>query len=106
MTSSTRLPTVWPTRPVSQPGMTSPSPIRVVNGSLSAHDDWKILPVRQISPVYWTAMSSPFFTTAPVPLTRALTTSFFDGVALVLIVTVGPAVLPAAGAITGGDGRP
>src|SRR5580658_8112163 len=97
MTSRTRLPTVLPTRPVSQPGMTWPSPIGVVNGVLRAHEESKTFPVRQITPVYWTAMSSPFFTTAPVPLIRVVTESFFGAVTLAGILIVGPAVLPAAG---------
>src|ERR1700733_108649 len=77
MTSRTRLPTVWPTRPVSQPLMTWPSPITVVSGVLRAQEESKTLPVRQITPVYWTAMSWPAFTTAPVPLIRGLTWRVF-----------------------------
>src|ERR1700727_2476238 len=103
MTSRTRLPTVLPTRPVSQPGMTWPSPITVVKGPVLVHEDWKDFPVRQMYPLYWTAMSSPFFTTAPLPLMRVLTWRVFGGVALVLILMVGPAVLPAAGATTVGS---
>ena len=67
MTSRTRLPTVWPTRPVSQPLMTWPSPITVVSGVLRDQEESKTFPVRQITPVYWTAMSWPFFTTRPCP---------------------------------------
>src|ERR1700760_4932209 len=100
MTSSTRLPTRWPTRPLSQPAMTWPSPIGVVNGELSVQEDWNTLPVRQMRPVYWTAIVSPFLTTAPVPLISGWICSAVGAVALVLIVTVGPVVLPAFGGAT------
>src|ERR1700744_5533190 len=106
MTSSTRLPTVWPTRPVSQPLMTWPSPITVVRGVLRAQEESKTLPVRQITPVYWTAMSWPAFTTAPVPLIRGLTWRVFGAVVLAGILIVGPAVLFAAGAVTVGSAPP
>ena len=78
----TRLPTV-----AYQPGvpalMTCPLPITVVNGMLLYHEESKTFPVRQITPVYWTAMSWPFFTTAPVPLIRVLTCRVFGAVVLV-----------------------
>src|ERR1700722_2459409 len=106
MTSSTRLPTVWPTRPVSQPLITWPSPITVVSGVLRAQEESKTAPVRQITPVYWTARSWPFFTTAPLPLIRVLTWRAFGAVVFAGILIVGPAVLFAAGAVTVGSEPP
>src|ERR1700727_1159441 len=91
--SGTRLPTVWPTRPVSQPLMTWPSPITVVSGVLRDQEESKTFPVRQITPVYWTAKSWPFFTTAPVPLIKVLTCRDFGAVVPAGILIVGPAVL-------------
>src|SRR5512146_1742 len=106
MTSRTRLPTVWPTRPLSQPLMTWPSPITVVIGVLRDQEESKTFPVRQITPVYWTAKSWPFFTTAPLPLIRVLTCRVLGGVVLVATLIVGPAVLFAAGGVTVGRPAP
>src|ERR1700748_2612657 len=94
MISRTRVPPVGPPRPVSQPGMTWPAPISVVNGEPDVQEDWKTALVRQIAPTYWTAMSSLFLTTAPVPLTSVLTCSLVGAATLLLILTVGPVVLP------------
>src|SRR5580700_11003415 len=106
MTSSTRLPTVCPTSPESQPLMTWPSPITVVNGWLRDHEESKTFPVRQITPVYWTARSWPLFTFAPVPVIRVLTCRLFGAVVFVLTVIVGPAVLPDFGGVTAGSALP
>src|SRR6185437_3569715 len=86
--------------------MTWPSPITVVSGVLRDQEESKTLPVRQITPVYWTARSWPFFTTAPLPLIRVLTCSFLGGVVLVATLIVGPAVLFAAGGVTVGRAPP
>src|SRR5258708_9053504 len=106
MPSRTRLATGWPTRPGSQPLMTCPSPITTVNGVLRDQEESKTWPVRQFTPVYWTARFWPFFTTAPVPLIRVLTWRVFGVVTLAGTLTVGPAVLAAAGAVTVGSEPP
>src|SRR6185437_15680807 len=106
MTSRTRLPTVWPTRPVSQPLMTWPAPITTVYGALRAHEESKTLVVRQFTPVYWTTRLWPLATVAPVPLIRVLTWRAAGGLALAGMVMAGPAVLPAAGAVTVGSEPP
>src|ERR1700685_3685629 len=103
MTSSTRLPTVWPTRPVSQPGMTWPSPITVAHGSLRDHEESKTFLVRQFMPVYWTTRYWPFLTTGPGPLISVLTWRVV-GAAVFGMVIVGP--LPAAPAVTVGSVPP
>src|SRR5580698_2332286 len=103
MTSRTRLPTVWPTSPVSQPGMTWPSPIAVAKGSLRDQEESKTFLVRQITPVYWTTMYWPFLTTGPVPLISVLTWRVF-GAAVFGMVIVGP--LPAVPAVTVGSAPP
>src|ERR1700729_2802905 len=78
-------------RPEPQPLMTWPSPITVVNGWLRDHEESKTFPVRQITPVYWTARSWPLLTTAPVPLMRVLTWRALGAVAFAGMVIVGPA---------------
>src|SRR5580700_386502 len=103
MTSRTRLPTVWPTSPVSQPGMTWPAPITVAKGSLRDQEESKTFLVRQIMPVYWTTMYWPFLTTGPAPLTSVLTWRVF-GAAVLGMVIVGP--LPAAPTLTVGSAPP
>src|ERR1022692_952710 len=103
MTSSTRLPTVCPTRPLSQPAMTWPSPIGVPNGSPRVHEASKTFLVRQIMPVYWTTRNWPLVTFGPVPLLRSLTTRVL-GAAFFGIVIVGD--LPAAPAVTVGSAPP
>src|ERR1700733_9625882 len=106
MTSRTRLPTVWPTRPVSQPAMTRPSPITVVSGVLRDQEEAKTFPVRQIAPVYWNAMSWPFWTTAPVPLMRVWAWRVSGGATSLGIVMVGPAISLGAGGVTVGSAPP
>jgi|SRR6516225_775762 len=103
MTSSTRLPTVWPTSPVSQPLMTWPAPIWTGYGWLRDHEESKAFLVRQLIPVYWTSSSWPAATFGPVPLMRALTCRDFGGV-LDGIVTAG--ALPGAAVTVGSPDPP
>src|SRR5215469_4310706 len=87
MTSSTRLPTFWPTSPVSQPLMTWPTPIGVVYGWLRAQEESNTFLVRQMTPVYCTISSSPLFTFGPVPAIRGLTSRVFGGVLAGMVMT-------------------
>src|ERR1700722_1650392 len=103
MTSSTRLPTVWPTRPLSQPSITWPTPIVVPNGWWRDQVESKTFFVRQITPAYWTTMSSPLVTFGPQPLIRVLIRSFL-GAAVFGMVIFGP--LPAVPAVTVGSAPP
>src|ERR1700744_5413960 len=93
MISSPRLPTVCPTRPVSQPGMTwlGVAPILKLYGRLRDQDESNTVPVRQLTPVYWATTSSPLVTVAPVPLIRVLETSVLGGVTPLGILIVGAA---------------
>src|ERR1700759_3971084 len=97
MISSTRLPTVWPTRPLSQPGMTwlGEAPILKLYGRLRDQDESNTVPVRQLTPVYCATTSSPLVTTGPVPLIRVLATSVLGGVTFLGIVILGALPLAA-----------
>src|ERR1700744_6216568 len=92
MISSTRLPTVWPTRPLSQPVMTwlGEAPILKLWGRLRDQDESNVVPVRQLTPTYWATTSWPLVTVAPVPLIRVLATSVLGGVTFLGIVILGP----------------
>src|SRR5215472_1292083 len=79
MTRSTRLPTVWPTSPLSQPLMTWPTPMGVGNGWPRVHEESKDFLVRQLMPVYWTTRYWPLATFGPAPVIRVLTCSVFGG---------------------------
>src|SRR5271168_3616897 len=103
MTSSTRLPTVWPTRPSSQPSITWPTPIVVPNGWWRDQVESKGFFVRQITPTYWTTMNSPLVTLGPPPLIRVLICSVL-GAAVFGMVIFGP--LPAVPAVTLGNAPP
>src|SRR5579863_8526617 len=103
MTSSTRLPTVWPTRPLSQPLITWPTPIAVPNGWWRDQVESKVFFVRQITPAYWTTMNSPLVTFAPRPLIRVLTRSGLGGAVFGMVI-FGP--LPAGPAVTLGSAPP
>src|ERR1700749_1656470 len=72
--SITRLPTVWPTRPLSQPVMTwlGVAPMVKPNGSPRDQDESNTLPVRQIEPTYWVTTVWPLATTGPEPLISVL----------------------------------
>jgi hypothetical protein len=54
MESITRLPMVWPTRPLSQPGMTcsGDAPMVKPNGEPDDQEDPKTFLVRQMKPAY------------------------------------------------------
>src|SRR5580700_4951483 len=81
MTSMTRLPTVWPTRPLSQPGMTwlGVAPMVKPKGWPRVQDASKTLPVRQITPTYWATTVWPLLTAAPDPLISVFATSADGG---------------------------
>src|SRR5215471_7263303 len=79
MTRSTRLPTVWPTSPLSQPLMTWPTPMGVENGRPRVHEESKGFLVRQLTPVYWTTRYWPLVIFEPAPLIRVLICSVFGG---------------------------
>src|SRR5260370_18000158 len=100
MTSSTRLPMVWPTRPRSQPGMPCEGVAPTVkrSGAPLRQDESKSFLLAQITPTYCTTMSWPFPTLGPVPLIRVRTASVVGGAALG-IVTDGaqPCAFPTAG---------
>src|SRR5580693_3260125 len=102
MTSSTRLPTVWPTSPVSQPLMTWPTPISVVYGCLRVQEEPNTFLVRQMTPGYCTISSWLLFTTGPVPLIRVLTVDDFGGELAEMVMT---GALPAA-VVTVGSASP
>src|SRR5215813_8305877 len=80
MTSITRLPTVWPTRPLSQPGMTwlGLLPMMKLNGWSRFQEASNTvplpLPLRHSTPTDCLAL-----TTGPLPLTRTLVTSLAGG---------------------------
>src|SRR6201987_4211831 len=102
MTSITRLPTGWPTSPVSQPLMTWPTPIWVVYGCLRVQEESNTFLVRQMTPVYWTITSWLLFTFGPVPLIRALTWRVFGALLAGMVMT---GALPAA-VVTVGSAPP
>src|ERR1700722_3594910 len=103
MTSSTRLPTVWPTRPLSQPSITWPTPIAVPNGWRRDQVESKTFFVRQITPAYWTTMNSPLATFGPRPLVRVLIRSVLGAAAFGMVI-FGP--FPAVPAFTVGSAPP
>src|SRR5216683_1642764 len=105
MVSITRLPTVWPIRPLSQPGMTcsGDAPMVNPNGAPLVHEESKVFPVRQMTPTYWTTSVWPLVTLAPVPLMRVVVVRVF-GVADDGILMVG--AVPAATAATVGSPCP
>src|ERR1700681_3295362 len=82
MTSITRLPTRWPMRPASRPGMTwvGVAPMVKPNGSPRLQDESKTLPVRQIAPTYWATTVWPLTTAGPDPLISVFVTSLVGGV--------------------------
>src|SRR6266446_9766754 len=82
MTSITRLPTGWPARPVSQPGITcsGDAPMTKPNGEPDDQEEPNAFFVRQMYPVYWAMTYWPLTTVAPPPLMRAFTTSPLGGV--------------------------
>src|SRR5260370_11319350 len=102
MTSSTRLPMVWPTRPRSQPGMTCEgvAPTVKPSGAPLRQDESKSFLLAQITPTYCTRMGWPFPALGPVPLIRVRTASVVGGAALG-IVTDGaePCAFPTAGRV-------
>src|SRR5579884_1850028 len=91
MTSMTRLPAGWPSRPVSHPLITwaGEEPIVNPNGCLRAHEASKTLPVRQITPTYWTTTVCPAATFGPEPLIRVLVTRLAGGLACLGMVIDG-----------------
>ena len=102
----TRLPTVCPMRPLSQPVMTwlGVAPIVNPNGVPRDHDESKTLPVRQISPTYWLTTVCPLVTAGPVPLIRVLVTSEVGAFPDFGMVMVGAA--PDLPAVTAGSEPP
>src|ERR1039458_1376560 len=102
----TRLPTVCPTRPLSQPVMTwlGVAPIVNPNGSPRDHDESKTLLVRQISPTYWVTTVCPLATTGPDPLIRVLVTSPAGGFPDLGMVMVG--AVPALAVTVGSEPPP
>ena len=78
MTSSTWLPTGWPTRPWSQPWMTWPVPMVVVNGEPFSHEESNGVP-SQSQPLYWNVTFWPDSTAGPVPVMSGWTTSSVGG---------------------------
>src|SRR5579875_761394 len=101
MTSRTRLPTVWPTRPLSQPVITwlGVAPILKLNGVPRDQEESKTWPVRQMTPVYCATTVWPLVTAGPVPLIRVLVVRLFGGVTPLGIFTVG--ALPLAAVTVG-----
>src|ERR1700726_203944 len=103
MTSITLLPTVWPTRPLSQPGMTwlGVAPMVKPNGWPRVQDASKTLPVRQIAPTYWATTYWPLLTADPDPLIRVLVTSVVGGVPVegILITGAVPVVAVTVGSV-------
>src|ERR1019366_3690586 len=103
MTSSTRLPTVWPTRPMSHPVMTwlggaaRGETKRGPRGRRGTQSP----PARQITPTYWATTVWPLLTTGPAPLIRGLVTSVVGGVPVVGILTTGalPVVAVTVGSV-------
>src|SRR5215468_11772492 len=85
MTSITRLPTVWPARPLSQPGMTWLGflPMMKLNGWPRFQEASNTvplpLPLRHSAPTYWTTTVWLASMAGPVPLTRTLVTSLDGG---------------------------
>src|SRR5205823_2636377 len=85
MTSITRLPTVWPVRPLSQPGMTWLGflPMMKLNGwprfQEASNTEPSPLPVRHSAPTYCTTTVWLALTAGPLPLTSTLVTSLAGG---------------------------
>src|SRR5215470_9852201 len=81
MTSMTRLPTFWPGRPLSQPGMTWLGVAARVkpNGWFRFQEASKTVPDFQMAPTYCTTTVWPLTMAGPVPLTRVLVTSLAGG---------------------------
>src|SRR2546430_14420780 len=85
MTSSIRLPTVWPVRPLSQPGMTwlGLLPMTKLNGWPRFQEASNTvpfpLPLRHSAPTYCTTTVWLALTAGPLPLTRTLVTSLAGG---------------------------
>src|SRR6266851_1503636 len=77
MTSSTRLPTVWPSSPLSQPGMTWLGDLPMVkpNGALRCHEESKVFLLFQIRPTYWVTTVWPLTIAGPDPLIRVFAAS-------------------------------
>src|SRR5216683_1717438 len=103
----TRLPTVWPMRPLSQPGMTWLGVAAMVKpkGWPRVQDASKTLPVRQMTPTYCATTVWPLVTADPDPLISVLATSadgglpdegiLITGALPVVAVTVGNVPPPA-----------
>src|SRR6266498_4290254 len=72
---------VWPTRPLSQPGMTwdGCAAMRAPNGWRRCQEESNIFFVRQISPTYWVITYWPLVIAGPVPRTRVRTIRDFGG---------------------------
>src|SRR6266516_6876913 len=105
MTSITLLPTFWPTRPLSQPGMTWLGLAAIVkpNGWPRFHEASNTFPDFQIAPTYCTTTVCPLAMAGPLPLTSVLVTSLagglLDGILIfgaapVVAVTLGSAPPP------------
>src|SRR5262249_57541337 len=106
MTSITRLPTVWPVRPLSQPGMTWLGflPMMKLNGWSRFQEASNTvplpLPLRHSAPTYCTTTVWLALTAGPVPLTRTLVTSLAGG------LDAGTLIFGAAPAAAGTLGSP
>src|SRR5690348_9567250 len=88
MTSMTRLPTVWPARPVSHPVITcdGDAPMTKPNGEPDDQEEAKIFLLRQMQPAYCAMTNWPLTSVGPLPLISVLLTSaeggLFDGIAI------------------------
>src|SRR5215467_555332 len=104
MTSITRLPTVWPIRPLSHPGMTWLGVAAMVkaNGCCRVQEASNTVPLRQMAPTYCTTTVCCLAMAGPVPLTSVLVTSLVGGlVDGILIFGAAP-----VDAVTVGSGPP
>src|SRR5579862_3570821 len=92
MTSMTRLPTVWPARPLSHPEITcaGDAPMTKPNGDPEVQEESKTFLVRQMYPVYWAMTYWPLASLGPLPLIRVLVTRAAGGL-LAGMVMVGEA---------------
>src|SRR5215468_4171698 len=81
MTSITRLPTVWPTRPLSQPALAWLGLASMVKpkGWPRFQEASNTVPLFQIAPTYCTTTVCPLATAGPLPLTSVLVTSLAGG---------------------------
>src|ERR1700761_6100472 len=104
MTSMTRLPTVAPVRPVSQPVITcaGEAPMMKPNGDPDDQEELNTFLVRQMYPVYWAMTNCPLASFGPLPWMRVLVTRV-DGGLPAGMVTVGAAL---AWAVTVGSVPP